>query len=324
MRNTKIFIICFILGTLAAGFVLQDVWRQHRKYAREHLYLNNIKLAWPSSGQAAFACVDRGVTARSSHQEDLRPIASVAKIITALAIMKKQPFDGQKGETYTVSDSDVQRYKAYKAERCSVLPLRKGMKLTQYQAMQRMLIASDNNMADLLTERIFGSRKAYLEYARNMLRSMQLERTLVVDATGLSPATVSTPSELVVLGTAALRNKIIAEIVGQKQATLPGIGVIRNTNQLLGTNGVIGIKTGTTGRAGSCLLFASSFRNGEGEQVVIVAAVMGSKDHRTLYRDSRSLISSAKKAIVLPGWQRRSFSQQKDAAHNYSTSNPQK
>jgi D-alanyl-D-alanine carboxypeptidase (penicillin-binding protein 5/6) len=96
--------------------------------------------------------------------------------------------------------------------------------------MQRMLIASDNNMADILVERIFGSKEAYLSYARDMLKRMDLSRTIVADASGFSPATVSTPSEIVAIGIAALKNPVIARIVAQQQAQVPVAGIIKNTN----------------------------------------------------------------------------------------------
>ena len=159
----------------------------------------------------------------------------MAKVITALAIMEKQPFAlGQEGQTYTITREDIANMSAYIAEDGSRLPLLIGMELTQYQAMQRMLIASDNNMADILAERIFGSKEAYVAYAQDMLKRMGLSRTVVADASGFSPATASTPSELVALGIAALKNPVIADIVAQAQAQLPVIGLIQNTNQLPG------------------------------------------------------------------------------------------
>jgi len=181
----------------------------------------------------------------------------------------------------------------------SVLPMRIGMKLSQYQAMQRMLIASDNNMADILVERIFGSMEAYISYAQYMLKRMSLSRTVVADASGFSPATVSTPSELIVIGIAAIKNPVIAGIVSQRQARVQVAGIIKNTNQLLGTEGIIGIKTGTTGKAGSCLLFAARCTDKDGQKKTIIGVIMGDKNHSKLYSDSRDLLASAKQGFGL-------------------------
>ena len=168
--------------------------------------VKNVQLAWPAVGGAAVGSVENGLLARSSDNEKLRPTASMAKVITALAIMEKRPFElGQEGQTYTITREEIANMSEYIAEDGSVLPLLIGMELTQYQAMQRMLIASDNNMADLLAERIFGSNEAYVSYAQDMLKRMGLNRTVVADASGFSPATASTPVELVAIGIAALR-----------------------------------------------------------------------------------------------------------------------
>jgi serine-type D-Ala-D-Ala carboxypeptidase (penicillin-binding protein 5/6) len=154
-----------------------------------------------------------------------------------------------------------------------------------------MLIASDNNIADILVERIFGSKEAYVSYAQDMLKRMGLSRTVVADASGFSPDIVSTPSEMVVIGIAALQNPVIAEIVAQPQAQIPDIGIITNTNQLLGADGVIGIKTGTTNEAGSCLLFAARYAARDGQEVTIVGVSMGDTDHPSLFSDSRKLLT---------------------------------
>jgi D-alanyl-D-alanine carboxypeptidase (penicillin-binding protein 5/6) len=260
----------------------------------------DVQLAWPAVSQAAVASVEDGLLARSSDNEKQRPIASMAKVITALAIMEKQPFElGQQGQTYTITREDIASMSAYIAEDGSVQPLLIGMELTQYQAMQRMLIASDNNMADILTERIFGSKEAYVSYAQDMLKRMGLSRTVVADASGFSPATVSTPSELVAIGAAALKNPVIAEIVAQPQAQIPGMPTIKNTNQLLGSDGVIGIKTGTTDEAGHCLLFAARYAAGDGQERTIVGVIMGDKNATSLYSDSRKLLASAEQGFGL-------------------------
>ena len=260
----------------------------------------DVQLAWPAAGQAAVGSVEDGLLARSSDDEELRPTASIAKVITALAIMEKQPFElGQAGQTYTITAEDIANMSAYIAEDGAVLPLLIGRELTQYQAMQRMLIASDNNVADILAERIFGSKEAYVSYAENMLQRMGLSRTVVTDASGFSPDTRSTPSELVAIGIAALKNPVIAEIVAQPQAQIPDIGIITNTNQLLGADRVIGIKTGTTDEAGHCLLFAARYAAEDGQKVTIVGVIMGDTDPASLFSDSRKLLASAKQGFGL-------------------------
>jgi D-alanyl-D-alanine carboxypeptidase (penicillin-binding protein 5/6) len=58
----------------------------------------------------------------------------------------------------------------------------------------------------------------------------------------------------------------------------------RNTNQLLGIEGYLGMKTGTTRRAGACLV--SIGRRGDQELIMVV---LGSSDGLGRYVDSRNL-----------------------------------
>jgi D-alanyl-D-alanine carboxypeptidase (penicillin-binding protein 5/6) len=132
-----------------------------------------------------------------------------------------------------------------------------------------------------------------------MLKRMGVSRTVVADASGFSPDTASTPSDLLAIGIAALNNPVIAEIVAQPQAQMPDIGIITNTNQLLGEDGVIGIKTGTTDEAGYCLLFAARYVSKDGQERTIVGVIMGDTDATFLFSDSRKLLASVKQGFGL-------------------------
>lgn len=304
LMSIKKIIPRLLVALIFIGFLAHSFFSKYQNEPSLKHPKQDVQLAWPAVGQAAIGSVENGILARSSGNEKARPTASMAKVITALAIMEKKPFKrGQEGQTYTITRNDIASLNAYISEGGSVLPIRIGMKLTQYEAMQRMLIASDNNMADILVERIFGSIDAYVLYAQDMLKRLGLSRTVVADASGFSSATVSTPSELVTIGIAALKNPVIARIVARQQAQIPVAGVIKNTNLLLGTDGIIGIKTGTTHDAGSCLLFAARYVSKGGQKGTIVGVIMGDTNHSRLYSDSRDLLASAKQCFGLAGGQ---------------------
>jgi len=293
--------VVLLFGGHGVTSFIADMLTPSAKTDLSHISLaQNVKLAWPTVGQAAVGSTEKGLLARSSDDEEVRPTASMAKIITALAIMEKQPLkSGQTGPTYTVTSEDVDNYLAYAAKDGSVMPVHEGMVLTQYEAMQAMLIMSANNIADMMVEKTFGSTESYTVYAQAMLQRMGLNRTIVDDASGFSPETASTPSELVALGIAALKNPVIAEIVAQQQAWIPGVGLVKNTNELLGTDGVVGIKTGTTDEAGNCLLFAARYTAENGKKVTIVGVVMGDTDAGRLYSDSKKLLTSVRRDFSL-------------------------
>ncbi len=64
------------------------------------------------------------------------------------------------------------------------------------------------------------------------------------------------------------------QIVAMPQAVLPVVGRQHNVDGLLGQDGIVGIKTGTTSQAGGCFLFAAS-RRVAGRTVTVVGAVLG-------------------------------------------------
>jgi len=60
-------------------------------------------------------------------------------------------------------------------------------------------------------------------------------------------------------------------------ATLPVAGIVRNTNTLLGHNGFVGVKTGSTA-AGGCFAFRG-IRWIDGKRTTITGVVLGKPGH---------------------------------------------
>lgn len=249
------------------------------------------KLPWPKAGQAAVGADGYGVLEASDSQPPV-PTASVAKIITALVILEKKPLTkGETGPLLTMSANDVRMYEEYAAKNGSLLPVTNGLKLTEYQALQALLLPSANNIADSLAVWAFGSVDAYAEQANAFVKKLGMAQTTVADASGFSPDTVSTASDLVKLGDAALDQPVLAEIVSQKQVAIPGIGTINNVNTLLGQAGIIGIKTGSTVEAGGTYLTAAKTMI-DGEPVTVIVAVMKAADRRQAMEDSLPLVKA--------------------------------
>ncbi len=254
-----------------------------------------VTLEWPINGIAAIGAEGYGVLGESESVNESVPIASISKLFLALAIMEVRPFAlGEDGERITMSQADEDLYNSYVSRGGSAYPVSAGQQFTQYQAMQALLIPSANNMADTLATWAFGSMEGYLEYADTMVSGMGLEQTTLADASGFSPASVSTPAELVLTGQAALENEVIADIVARQQAQIyPGVETVFSTNQLLSNPNVVGIKTGTTDEAGANLLFAARHALTETSEATIVGVVMGQPDKTVLYQEAQSLLQSA-------------------------------
>ena len=71
-----------------------------------------------------------------------------------------------------------------------------------------------------------------------------------------------------------MRLPVFASIVATPTATLPVAGTVRNTNTLLGRNGFVGVKTGSTAAAGSCFAFRA-IRWIDGTRTTITGVVLG-------------------------------------------------
>ena len=250
-------------------------------------------IGWPAKGEAAVSALEYGPLGEHGAIAPL-PTASIAKVITSLAVLQKNPLQaGEQGPAYTVTEADVASYNDYVARDGSVVAVTLGEQITEYQALQALMLPSANNIADSLTVWVFGSFANYKTYAAQMLGSLGMKDTVIgSDASGLAPDTVSTPSDLIKLGTAVLNNPVLSQIVSQTSATLPVAGTVHNVDWLLGSHGVIGIKTGNSDEAGGCFLFASKQQIGP-STVTLVGAVMGALDLNSALSSSAALIDSA-------------------------------
>lgn len=251
------------------------------------------KLVWPAS-QAAVSLLDSDELDSNGAQTPV-PTASTAKVITALMVLRQKPLKpGQQGPAITITADDVARYHNYVAQDGSVIPVQAGEQITEYQALQALLLPSANNIADLLATWSYGSLDQYKKSANAYLLNQGLKDTVVgSDASGLSPDTKSTAADMVKIGKLAMQNPVIAEIVGQASATgIPLTTSIKNVNYLLGTDGIVGIKTGNSDQAGGAFLAASKFTV-DGKQKTVIAAVMSAPDLVNAMKQTLTLIRGA-------------------------------
>ena len=250
-------------------------------------------LTFPEYGASAIGAIGYPGVLASGGSLDALPIASISKVITALVILDAKPLAvGELGPDITFGDSDVQFYDAQVAQNGSVASLYSGQVMSQRNAMNVMLVASANNYAESLATWAFGSQESFVQAATDWLAGAGLTRTAIVEPTGVSPSNVSTSSDLVELGRIALANPVLAEIVATPSIDIPELGVIENTNALLGIAGVDGIKTGTLDEAGSCLLFSQDYTVGD-TTITLVGVVLGGPDHETIDAAIQSLLTQA-------------------------------
>jgi D-alanyl-D-alanine carboxypeptidase (penicillin-binding protein 5/6) len=109
-------------------------------------------------------------------------------------------------------------------------------------------------------------------------RSLGMTHTRYTDPSGYDDATVSTAADQVRIVDRAMRLPTFASIVATPSATLPVAGTVHNTNALLGHNGFVGVKTGSTDAAGGCFAFRVIRRIG-GKRTTITGVVLGQPGH---------------------------------------------
>lgn len=255
------------------------------------------KVPWPTGGLAAIGATDLGVIDASPGERPL-PIASVAKVMTAVQVLADKPLKPQEsGPSITVTDADVTDYLKEKADGQSTVEVRAGEQLTELQALQALLIPSGNNIADLLAKWDAGDNQAFVAKLNARARAMGMKQTTFADPSGYDENTKSTPSDLTRLAAVAIKDRVIAEIASSPQAQLPVAGTVYNVDYDLGQGGIDGIKTGSSPSAGACFMFSATTHLA-GQVVVVVGAVMALPTLDDAFAAAKQLIDFTRQGLV--------------------------
>ncbi len=230
---------------------------------------------WPGSGQAALDVDGIGTFGTSGDQEPV-PIASVAKVMTAYLILRDHPMDADPestGATIPVDQQAEDDVALGDTDDESVVSVTAGDELTQREAIEAIMIASANNVARLLARWDAGSEADFIAKMNETAAELGMKNTTYTDPSGLSPDTVSTAEDQVILGKAAMEDPVFRQIVRMPEYYDSNGERHGNWNHLVPMNGTVGIKTGTTTTALGNLLFAAEQTVGE-ETRLIVGAVL--------------------------------------------------
>jgi D-alanyl-D-alanine carboxypeptidase (penicillin-binding protein 5/6) len=227
--------------------------------------------------------------------------------MTAYVVLLDHPLTpGRNGPTIVVSAAEAASYARRRAEGESLVKVAAGERISLRRALQGLLLASGNNMADILARWDAGNIPAFVARMNETADLLGMTATHYADASGLDARSRSTAADLLKLAPAAMADPSFATIVSQTSATIP-LNKIKNTNKLLGRHGVIGIKTGSTRAAGGCLLFAAE-RTVAGQVYRVYGALLGAPGPRILTNAlaaSDALIVAARKslrpAVLIPG-----------------------
>lgn len=200
------------------------------------------------SAKAAIILDSQSQVILLNKNSDLRfSMASTTKIMTALTALDY------------FQDDDILTIKTAGVEG-STIGLQPGEQLTFNDLLYAMLLPSANDAAVAIADNYPEGREAFIKKMNDKALLLHLNDTHFADPTGLNDdGNYTTVVDLARLSSYAMKNPKFAKVVGTQYKTVYNTYyskeyALTNLNQLLGENGVNGVKTGTTEGAGEVLV----------------------------------------------------------------------
>ncbi|MEW2469243.1 serine hydrolase [Streptomyces sp. NPDC046994] len=245
-----------------------------------------LDLPWPGQGQSAIA-VDGVGTIGTEGTQSPKPIASVAKIMTAYVTLQEHPLKGNDGGPTITADQQAEDESKNEDE--STAAMKKGQKFSERQMLQMLMIPSGNNAARLLA-RWDSDNKTFVGKMNAAAEKLGMTKTTYTDPSGLEKTTVSTAVDQLKLARAVMQNEVFRSVVGMAKADIPGLDqpIYNNNDLLVKQVGVIGLKTGSSTPAGGNLVWAAT-KVVDGETQTIYGAVLNQDAHTGRVWDSLQL-----------------------------------
>ncbi|WP_290056430.1 D-alanyl-D-alanine carboxypeptidase family protein, partial [Amycolatopsis solani] len=220
----------------------------------------DLTLPWPSEGQSSAEVLGLGSLGSRGERAPV-PIASVTKVMTAYVVLKDHPLDaGEPGPQITV---DEQAEAESTSAEESTAPVRAGRRISERDLLALMLVPSGNNVARLLARWDAGSQEAFVAKMNREAAALGMTSTTYTGASGVEDSTTSTAADQLRLAREAMKIPVLRAIVATPSLRVDGVpGPVVNTNTLLGHDGVIGLKTGSSTAAGGALMWAAQTPGG--------------------------------------------------------------
>lgn len=192
---------------------------------------------------------EEGNVIAGQNVSNVRPIASITKLVTAMTILN----GGQELEVPVKTQAF-------------------GM-ISRHQLIDMAIVKSNNQAADTLCRIYIGGYDMCIADMNHLLFKLNLLNTIVYDSTGLDRRNQSTAMELSKLLQEAAKYPELVNASHQVQIkikTKKRFWVFRNTNPLIGKRqDIIISKTGYTKPAGGCLAMLMSTDKGQRTVVVL-------------------------------------------------------
>ncbi len=217
---------------------------------------------------------------KNSHQQ--RSVASITKVMTVLLIMEDIEI-GKISLTDTVTSS------AHAASMGgSDIWLEEGEQMSVDDMLKATLVASANDAAVALAEYSEGSEDAFVSRMNRRAKELGMKDTVFKNCNGLDEdGHVSSAYDVALMSAELIKHTKVFDYTSIWLDFLrDGETQIVNTNKLLKSyKGITGLKTGTTGDAGSCIS-ATAKRDG----LSLIAVVLGSDSGTDRFKDASTLL----------------------------------
>ncbi len=210
--------------------------------------------------------------------------ASVTKIMTLLLTAEAiEAGKLRREQTLTCSESAANKGG-------SQIWLEPGEEMRVEDLLKASFVYSANDACTLLGEAIAGSESAFAEQMNRKAQELGMNDTHFDNCTGLDDDTAShltSAFDVAVMSRALLSHAWIEEYASIWMDTLrEGKTQLVNTNRLIRTYpGAVGLKTGTTSKAGCCVS-AAARRDG----MTLIAVVLGAPDSKARFASAARLL----------------------------------
>jgi len=212
----------------------------------------------PISAKSWVVADVNGKIIKGANTNDLRSIASITKLMTAMVVL-----DANQNLDEKIND------------------------ISRRQHLRLALIRSNNHSSDLLCENYPGGYEACVDAMNAKARSLKMRDTSFVDASGLDDDNVSTSSSLIKLVLAAQAYPLIVKSSQTPHMRIKldeGYFSYKNTNPLVNKKFIVS-KTGYIRAAGGCI--ALLMDTNKGRRVVVI---LGSKNTHTRIPEVKHLV----------------------------------
>lgn len=235
------------------------------------------------------------------------PIASTTKLMTYLLTEDAISRGGLSESDYVTVSEEASRISKSEDGTNEMEP---GTQITVGELIKGALLPSSNECAYLLGEKVGGDTNTFVKMMNDKAAEIGLDTAVFYNANGLPDYNKSgLPSkkqnhmstEDMFKMCAYILNTYpqIKEVTSLFDASLPSInGYVKNTNELLYNMPEInGLKTGTTNRAGACLVTSLTVNDGTSDHD-LVAVVLGAENTRARFTTSQLLACYAKNVVL--------------------------